>query len=195
MDCLWLDFSDTCERLGPVDAIKGRKKRKSNADEATAPHKLCDNCGERCAVRALECASCGYQFPEPEPENDPRTASNAAIMAHQVEPKIVDYPVSKVTYHEHHKEGAPDSMRVEYWAGLSRVASEWVCLAHTGFARAKAEQWWKRCMASRECTTNIKSAVAQCFIHAQKPTAIRVNETGKYPEIIGYQWAEEKEAA
>ena len=194
-DCLWLDFSDTTERLGPVDAIKGRKKRKSKDEEATAPHKICDNCGERCAVRALECASCGYQFPEPEPENDPRTASNAAIMAHQVEPKIVDYPISKVTYHEHHKEGAPDSMRVEYWAGLSRVASEWVCLAHTGFARAKAEQWWKRCMASRECTTNIKSAVAQCFIHAQKPTAIRVNETGKYPEIIGYQWAEEKEAA
>ena len=27
------------------------------------------------------------------------------------------------------------------------------------------------------------------------PTAIRVNETGKYPEIIGYQWAEEQEAA
>lgn len=201
VDCLWLDFSDTCERLGPVDAIKGRKKRKSNADEATAPHKLCDNCGERCAVRALECASCGYQFPEPEPENDPRTASNAAIMAHQVEPKIVDYPVSDVRYSIHQKEGKPDSLKVDYFAGLRRVGSEWVCFEHQGFARAKAEQWWAKRVELRRPPQLVKDVID----HYQQnnaedqdwrtPTAIRVNETGKYPEIIGYQWAEEKEAA
>ena len=201
VDCLWLDFSDTCERLGPVDAIKGRKKRKSKDEEATAPHKICDNCGERCAVRALECASCGYQFPEPEPENDPRTASNAAIMAHQVEPKIVDYPVSDVRYSIHQKEGKPDSLKVDYFAGLRRVGSEWVCFEHQGFARAKAEQWWAKRVELRRPPQLVKDVID----HYQQnnaedqdwrtPTAIRVNETGKYPEIIGYQWAEEKEAA
>ena len=200
-DCLWLDFSDTTERLGPVDAIKGRKKRKSKDEEATAPHKICDNCGERCAVRALECASCGYQFPEPEPENDPRTASNAAIMAHQVEPKIVDYPVSDVRYSIHQKEGKPDSLKVDYFAGLRRVGSEWVCFEHQGFARAKAEQWWAKRVELRRPPQLVKDVID----HYQQnnaedqdwrtPTAIRVNETGKYPEIIGYQWAEEKEAA
>ena len=200
-DCLWLDFSDTTERLGPVDAIKGRKKRKSKDEEATAPHKICDNCGERCAVRALECASCGYQFPEPEPENDPRTASNAAIMAHQVEPKIVDYPISDVRYSIHQKEGKPDSLKVDYFAGLRRVGSEWVCFEHQGFARAKAEQWWAKRVELRRPPQLVKDVID----HYQQnnaedqdwrtPTAIRVNETGKYPEIIGYQWAEEKEAA
>ena len=200
-DCLWLDFSDTTERLGPVDAIKGRKKRKSKDEEAPAPHKICDNCGERCAVRALECASCGYQFPEPEPENDPRTASNAAIMAHQVEPKIVDYPVSDVRYSIHQKEGKPDSLKVDYYAGLRRVGSEWVCFEHQGFARAKAEQWWAKRVELRRPPQLVKDVID----HYQQnnaedqdwrtPTAIRVNETGKYPEIIGYQWAEEKEAA
>lgn len=200
-DCLWLDFSDTTERLGPVDAIKGRKKRKSKDEEAPAPHKICDNCGERCAVRALECAACGYQFPEPEPENDPRTASNAAIMAHQVEPKIVDYPVSDVRYSIHRKDGKPDSLRVDYYAGLRRVGSEWVCFEHQGFARAKAEQWWAKRVELRRPPQLVKDVID----HYQQnnaedqdwrtPTAIRVNETGKYPEIIGYQWAEEKEAA
>lgn len=200
-DCLWLDFSDTTERLGPVDAIKGRKKRKSKDEEATAPHKICDNCGERCAVRALECASCGYHFPEPEPENDPRTASNAAIMAHQVEPKIVDYPVSDVRYSIHQKEGKPDSLKVDYFAGLRRVGSEWVCFEHQGFARAKAEQWWAKRVELRRPPQFVKDVID----HYQQnnaedqdwrtPTAIRVNETGKYPEIIGYQWAEGKEAA
>lgn len=197
-NCLWLDFSDTTERLGPVDSIKGKKKRKSKAEEVIAPHRLCDNCGERCAIKALECPSCGFQFPEPEPDNDPRTASNAAIMAHQVQPKIVDYQISRVSYHKHHKDGAPDSMRVEYYAGLNRIASEWVCLAHQGFAKAKAEQWWVKRMPEGKTPRSdnpIDSAVALCHIHAKQPSAIRVNETGKYPEIIGYQWAEEKEAA
>lgn len=213
-DCLWLDFSDTTERLGPVDAIKGKKKRKSKAEDAIAPHRICDNCGERCAVRALECAACGFQFPEPEPENDPRTASNAAIMAHQVQPKIVDYPVSRVEYSIHQKEGKPDSLRVDYYAGLRRVGSEWVCFGHHGFARAKAEQWWaKRIVlnSNYDCscpvdTENPNGGASASFAeHAieffkplslfNEPTAIRVNETGKYPEIIGYQWAEEKETA
>lgn len=194
-DCLWLDFSDTTERLGPVDAIKGRKKRKSKDEEATAPHKICDNCGERCAVRALECASCGYQFPEPEPENDPRTASNAAIMAHQVEPKIVDYPVSDVRYSIHQKEGKPDSLKVDYFAGLRRVCSEWVCLSHQGFARAKAENWWMQRTRNEPPPLNADETAVQWAKQLATPTAIRVNETGKYPEIIGYQWAEEKEAA
>ncbi len=196
-DCLWLDFSNTTERLGPVDAIKGRKKRSSKASEAIAPHKLCDNCGERCGTKALECPSCGYQFPEPEPETDPRTASNAAIMAHQVQPKIVDYPVSDVRYSIHQKEGKPDSLRVDYYSGLRRVGTEWVCLSHQGFARAKAENWWQQ-RAPRQFLPGATDQAMEWINDGYQlatPTAIRVNESGKYPEIIGYQWEAIKEAA
>lgn len=197
-DCLWLDFSDTTERLGPVDAIKGRKKRKSKAEESIAPHRICDNCGERCPIHALECPSCGFQFPEPEPDNDPRTASNAAIMAHQVQPKIVDYEISDVRYSIHQKEGKPDSLRVDYYAGLRRVGSEWVCFEHQGFARAKAEQWWDKRYPGEYPAPRTSSDANQRLIDdvfIRTPTAIRVNETGKYPEIIGYQWEAIKEAA
>lgn len=191
-DCLWLDFSDTTERMGPVDTIKGRKKRAKREDQ-DAPHKICDNCGERCATKALECPSCGYVFPVMEDAMQARRASNAAIMAHQIEPKIVTYPVSRVEYDIHQKEGKPDSLRVDYYSGLRRVASEWVCLSHTGFARAKAENWWQR-----RCGHPIPSQTSQALplvADLQTPAAILVNETGKWPEIVRFEWEIYKEAA
>lgn len=196
-DCLWLDFSDTTERLGPVDAIKGRKRGKSKAENAVAPHKLCDNCGERCAVMSLLCPSCGFEFPPREDEAKAAAASNAAIMAHQVEQRIVDYPVSRVEYSLHQKEGKPDSLKVDYFSGLRRVASEWVCLSHSGFARAKAENWWQRRAPRDYLPGNTQQALEWINggYRLETPSAIRVNETGKYPEIIGYQWEPELEAA
>lgn len=127
-------------------------------------------------------------------EKETRKASEAPIMLHHVQAKIVRYEVTRVTYHEHHKDGSPDSMRVEYWSGLRRVACEWVCLAHQGFARAKADAWWHRQMPARPATENIRSAVALCFLHAVKPSHITVNESGKYPEIIKCEF-EQKEIA
>lgn len=192
-DCLWLDFSDTTERMGPVDTIKGRKKRKKR-DDAEAPCKICDECGERGGTKALECTSCGYVFPVVEDEQEARRASNAAIMAHQVEPKIVNYPVDKAEYGIHRKEGKPDSLRVDYFSGMRRVASEWVCFEHGGFARAKAEAWWsRRSDDSAPGNTAAALILATMGIPLPTPAAIRVNETGKYPEIIGYQWSNENE--
>ncbi len=182
-DCLWLDFSDTTDRLGPVDAIKGRRKS-SSRDEQGAPFTVCGECGAQVRpANSMTCPECGEQLREAE-EKEARKASDSPIMLHQVQAKIVRYEVDRVTYHEHHKDGSPDSMRVEYWAGMLRVACEWVCLAHQGFARAKAEAWWSRQMPARPATENIRSAVALCFRHALKPSHITVNESGKYPEII-----------
>ena len=189
-DCLWLDFSDTTERLGPVDAIKGRKKRASK-DDATAPYAICPECGE--VVRpasAMVCPSCGAQMREDEPE-EVRKASNAPVMASQVAPKINTYPVDSVSYHKHHKDGSPDSMRVDYQSGLRRVASEWVCLAHQGFAGEKARGWWLRHMPADKSPAPhnpIDSAVALAHIHARRPSSITINETGKYPEILRHHF-------
>lgn len=199
LNCLYLDFSGTVDRLGPVDLIKGRKKRKkSDDDDHTAPYKICDNCGERNPPRVTECTSCGYVFP-PKEDEEAKKASNAAVMAHQVSVKIVDYEVSRVEYALHKKEGKPDSLRVEYYDGLRRVASEWVCFEHSGFARAKAEGWWRKrvdVFAAQRIPAN--TAEALDYWHQnnrpeqeawREPVAIRVNETGKFAEIIGYSWA------
>jgi DNA repair protein RadD len=188
-DCLWLDFSDTTERLGPVDAIKGRKKRKG-ADDQGAPFAICPECGEHVMPASAQfCTACGAQMREPEPEQA-RKASNAAIMAHQRQPKIVTYPVDRVGYARHAgRDGKPDSMRVDYYDGLRRVASEWVCFEHGGFAGEKARQWWIRRSSHRTGATPTRTAPAlEDAGLLSRPSAITVNETGRYPEVIGYEW-------
>lgn len=194
VDCLWLDFSDTTERLGPVDAIKGRKKRGGREDQE-APFVVCDNCGAQVRpASALECPECGEVLREEEAP-PPRRASNAAVMLHQIAPKILRYEVSFVDYYLHRKEGSPVSMRVEYYSGLYCVATEWVCLCHHGFARAKAENWWRRFVGDEPAPTDVYAAIHQCKGRAIRPTHITVNESGKYPEIIRIDIEQAKEAA
>lgn len=193
-DCLWLDFSDTTERLGPVDTIKGRKRGKRKAEDAQAPFKVCDQCGERAPAAAPICPTCGYEFPREEKEV--RSASNAAIMASQIAPKIHTYPVTKVEYARHHKAGSPDSLRVDYYSGLRRVCSEWVCIEHTGFAGEKARNWWRLRMNPPETggppMTTFDALDESPWL--KQPTAITINETGKHPELVRHHWEKPTDA-
>ena len=188
-DCLWLDFSDTTERMGPIDAIRGRKKGKGNPD-AEAPFAVCDNCGAQVRpASALECPECGNVLREPE-EKTHRSASNAAVMLNQIAAKIVTYPVDNVTYAVHKKDGSPDSLRVEYWSGMKIVAREWVCIEHSGFAGEKARGWyWKRKPqgfgAYPGAVSQLMEWINGGFLLAT-PSTITVNETGKYPEIVRF---------
>lgn len=195
-NCLWVDFSDTTERLGPVDGIRGRKRGRKKL-EAVAPFAVCGECGNQVRpASSLECPDCGATLREPEPE-EARAASNAAIMAHQVQPKINTYPIDRVSYARHQKPGSPDSLRAEYWCGLRIVAREWVCLDHQGFARAKAERWWAA--RNPEGFGFVPGSVDQAFewlddgFELRKPESITINESGKYPEIVNYQWEPEHE--
>lgn len=190
-NCLWIDFSDTTERLGPVDGIRGRKRGRKRLD-AVAPFAVCGECGNQVRpARSLECPDCGAILREPEPE-EARAASNAAIMAHQVQPKINTYPIDRVSYARHQKPGSPDSLRAEYWCGLRIIAREWVCLDHQGFARAKAERWWAH--RNPDGFNFVPGSVDQAFewlndgFELRNPESITVNESGKYPEIVNYQW-------
>lgn len=102
-DCLWLDFSDTTERLGPIDAIRGRRKRNGPAD-AGAPFAVCPECGSQVRpASALVCPECGTQLREEE-EQKARKASEAAILSAQLTAKIVDYDVTEVRYGRHKKD-------------------------------------------------------------------------------------------
>lgn len=78
-NCLWLDFTDTTERLGPLDRITGRKKKRKANDHA--PCVICDNCGDSIMpASALYCPSCGATLREIE-DLESRYASGAEILA------------------------------------------------------------------------------------------------------------------
>jgi DNA repair protein RadD len=191
-DCLWLDYSDTTERLGPVDMIRGRKKRKGPADPH-APFALCGECGAQVRpASAMFCTECGHQLRE-DREQLAREVSAAPILSAQITAKVTRYPVTDIRYARHTKPGAPDSMRVDYYSGLRKVASEWVCFEHPGFAGEKARQWWNKRYDSRDghgfFVTCVQEAIDESP-HLRAPIEITVNESGRWPEIIGITWDE-----
>ncbi|NYT81404.1 DEAD/DEAH box helicase [Alcaligenaceae bacterium] len=191
-DCLWLDFSDTTERMGPIDAIRGKRASKRKA--GSAPFAVCDNCGAQVMPAALlRCPECDHLMREVE---DPkaRSASDAAILSTQVEKVIKTYPIDDVEYdlHVSRNEGKPDSLLVKYWSGLRVVAREWIALQHTGYAQHRARQWWA--YRSKEGMAYVPETIDQAleWIEAgyglRRPTTVTVNESGKYPEIVGFEW-------
>ncbi len=192
-DCLWLDFTGTTARMGPVDEIRGKAKPTKPAEPGSPPHRICPECGERVPVAATECPSCGEVMPEPERLYAAAHASDAQVMAHGM-PLLVRYAVSDVRYSLHRKEGKPDSMRVDYFAGLRRVACEYVCFEHGGFAGAKAAAWW-----ARRTNLNAPDTTAEALhwvrnAYVERPTAIAVNEQGRWPEIAAFEWTAEETA-
>jgi DNA repair protein RadD len=185
-DCLVLDFTDTVERLGPVDAIKGRAKRATGPQEA--PYSICPGCGERNAPAALVCVFCGETIREEVQAPKDAKVSYAALLSAQREQEVTWHDISRVEYKLHRKEGKPDSVRVDYYDGFMRVASEWVCFNHTGYARQKAESWWLK----RE-PVHYPTSVERILNWLQdyqiiEPIQIATRQNGKFTEITHYEF-------
>lgn len=189
-DCMWLDFTDTTATLGPVDAIKGRRKiaRTSSGGNAS-PIKHCDHCGNPAQITASHCESCGTPFPEPERINHNATASAISPLSAPAASVIEDVPVTDVRYRKWSKPGQPDSLLVEYWNGITRVAREWVCIEHAGYARQKAITWWDQRSNGTPVPNDVASA-RQAAHGLRQPAGLRLNTGGKYPEIVQYHFEE-----
>lgn len=140
-DCLVLDFGGNVLRHGPVDAIRIATDDRGDGE---APAKECPNCRALIAAGYQTCPQCGHQFPEPNRQQHEAKASTEGILSGQTTRE--EHRVSETTYHVHYKRSdpsAPLTMRVEYRVGFNRYFREWVCFDHTGYARTKAEAWWR----------------------------------------------------
>ena len=188
-DCLWADFTDTTIEMGPVDEVKGRMP--STKRKGEAPSKLCPNCGSKNLAAATQCVDCNFKFPEPERIKHGDQASSAAILSSQAKTMMEMVPVTDVRYRLHHKEGGTESLRVEYYDGFQRVASEWVCLSHDGYARKKAEAWWAMRAKIDAVPHDTEEALEWLEYDDQilrRPAAVIVNRAGQYPTIVSHQW-------
>jgi DNA repair protein RadD len=184
-DCLVLDFTDTVERLGPVDIIKGKSRGKRTGDQS-APFCICPECGERNAPAALVCAACGGTIKELElPKLIDVKLSYAALLSAQQQAINTWHDVTRVDYKLHRKLGKPDSVKVDYYDGLLCVASEWVCLDHGGFARSKALNW---CDQRNGCQTTTEELLDTGYT-LMTPTRIATRKNGKFTEVKEYEFS------
>jgi len=187
-DCLVLDFGGNVVRHGPVDDLRVEEPGQGDGD---APAKECPECQAIIHAAYARCPECGYEFPPPQREQHDDRASTAGVLTGQTEDTI--HRVSDVYYSVHTKRGAdpahPRSMRVEYRIGLSEHVSEWICFEHTGYARTKAEQWWRK--RSREpVPENTDEAVDICergSICETSSITVRRSAGEQYDRIVNYE--------
>lgn len=184
-DCLWLDFTDTTATLGPVDAVKGRAKPPPAEGAVAPPFKTCDACGNPNPTAALACSACGRAFPPPERVNhEARADTTAAVLS--TGPQW--HSITRVGYVRHAgRGGKPNSLRVDYWSGWRRVASEWVCIEHAGYARARACAWWDR-RGAQPTPTSVDEAFER-RTELREAGRIALRMAGKYPEVVGVEFA------
>jgi DNA repair protein RadD len=189
-DCLVLDFGGNIVRHGPVDCL--RITDAAVRGDGDAPAKECPGCFEIIHAAYARCPVCGYEFPPPEKTKHESTASTEGILSDQA--SVNEYDVQEVLYNVHTKKGAkiesPQTMRVQYKIGFASYISEWICFEHSGFARHKAEIWWKQ--RSTEPVPD-QSDMAVFFAtngRLREPIKITVKSIAgqKFDRVIGYKF-------
>lgn len=142
------------------------------------------------AAGYARCPECGREFPPPERQKHDAQASTAGVLSDQV--VDTEYEVLDVRYSVHVKQNAPPdapkTMRVDYRIGQFTWVSEWVCFEHTGYARWKAEQWWRRRSPDPvpdKAERAVEIAEAGGVAWTEK-IVVRTTAGEKYDRIVGY---------
>jgi len=206
-NCLILDYGGNVEQHGPIDQITVKEASKGGKKAGEPVTKQCPDCQTLCAIQCRECPDCGFQFAEPsEPEHDTK-ASQQSVLSDQIAAQKADRErkVLGTSYSVHKKkgweEGDPTTMRVDYKLSAFDSKSEWICFEHKGYARKKAEMWWKqRSNEPIPDTTQqaVDRAEAGCLaetesiflrhVPGEKYDKIAAYEIGDIPDV-GAAWA------
>lgn len=161
-DCLVLDFGQNIERHGPIDAIDYGKptSRSAGSGEPGDPEeRVCPACDSVIPKKQRVC-DCGFAPPPRAPNHEHQADTNAEIISSD-EPEY--FSVKGAVATKHQKEGKLPSLRitydVEHTGNMPHGVSEWICIEHTGYARSKAELWWKE-HCSLPCPETIEEAIS-----------------------------------
>lgn len=193
VDCLVLDYAGNVLEHGPVDQIRVRRAKPGKAAAVqTGKAKQCPGCEALLPIGVRTCPDCGHQFTTGAPDHLDRPVG-APVLSTERERVVREHRVDSVRYSRHPgKGGKPDSLRVTYQCGLRRI-SEWVCLEHGGFARTRAIEWWLRRDPENVPPRTVEEALDRAY-RLPTPAAITVDETDKYPQVLGHTFPPPGEA-
>ena len=156
--------------------------------------KQCPECQTLVFTATTICPECGHEFDirRGRPDHDEVPDEDAIILSGDSSSRIQRWAVTKVLYSRHSKPGKPPSMRVTYVCGPKLSVSEWVCFEHGGYARVKAEQWWRARLGKDPIPEDVSSALARVKCNEiTNAVSITVDTVGKYPEIKGVRFEDE----
>ncbi len=187
--CLVLDFAGVVSTHGPITAVQPPKKGGDGNGEA--PVKVCDECGELCAISTSVCPACGHAFPAPEPKK--LKLHDDDIMGLDG----TDLDVTSWTWRKHiSKASGKEMLAVTYYGGLSDPAiTEYLAVTHDGYAGQMALQKLVDIAERAQIEPgglNVQSLedMAQNMNQAQPPIHIEFKRDGKFFRVMRRRWYE-----
>lgn len=190
--CLVLDFAGVVATHGPITAVRPPKKAGDGTGEA--PVKVCDNCGELCAIAVSTCPACGHPFPEPERKK--LELRDDDIMG--LEGK--DMEVSSWIWRRHvSRASGKEMLSCTYYGSLSdKPVTEYLPILHDGYAGQKAMRQLLTIANSSGAhlaeASHMEGSEGLEYIAAQMsksnpPTSIEYRLDGKFHRVLKRSWA------
>lgn len=177
-NCIVLDFAGNTMRLGPInDPRIPRKKGKGTGE---VPVKLCDSCGAYNHISARFCVDCGDMFIF---KTKLKPSAETADIIRASEPTVKILPVTQCFPMLHSKPGKTPKLKLQYWSGFQMV-NHWLDFEGIGFSKHKAHDWFRQ-MKGDDFPLTVTEALAR-FKECRVPTHIKVDTSGKYPEIVEF---------
>ncbi|PWE52310.1 ATP-dependent helicase [Metarhizobium album] len=190
-DCLVADHGRNLAYHGPIDQIRPREPGKGLGEQ---PKKLCPpdapdingqcGCGELIPISIMTCQCCGYVFPPNEEEKITAKADITPVLSTEKPWHVVS---ARSFFHHPGKPGKPDSVKVSYLVGMKQV-NEWVCCAHTGYPKSKADRWWMMHGGKRPFPRDVLEFLER-QAELMDTTEIQLNyeRDPKYPDIMAHR--------
>lgn len=160
--------------------------------------RMCKKCGLLQRRDRRECQDCGADLRTPREVEHDEKAARLSVMggdAARAENAGMEWsepaPVARVTYMEHRKAArGPDgeeigqsvSVRVDYHGAMRKIASEWVCPEHIGFAAKKARTWWAEHGGAAPIPVTVADFLARAPAELREVKSIRTAPDPKSPK-------------
>ena len=198
-DCLILDYGENLDRHGAIDQISPRVKGSKGESNPAAGLKPCPNCSLAVPIATKHCPECDHEFISERQDRLNQKPSKAAALSDEAEDEWV--AVGSMRTAVHTKKGGdettPKTLMVSYYAGGlaigQPVARQWICVEHSGFARTKAEKWWKQ-FTNEPCPRSAEDAARTAGAFSP-PCAIALRpqkDNPKYKEVAAISWDQSK---
>lgn len=185
-DCLWLDFTDTTARLGPVNQIHGRPEPKVKTRQAVPSVKTCGVCGAVADVGQSACATCGVAFPVAQPKlNDSVSDADVLLIGKRT------LPVDDIFAHSYlSKKTGKSYLSVRFRSGLQTYSKN-LMLGFDGYAGVKAMRELNSLVNTEqdslpETAESVLRAINGGLIHFKPITEIEVDFDSPYKDITAF---------
>jgi len=197
-DCMVLDYGGNIARHGPLDNLKTPKPK--TGKKGGGASKICKQCLAEIPSACRICPECDFEMLPPETARKANAqASKLEIISSRPKPEPMEQVIDRVEWSDHVSQKSGKRMlRVDYHGpgGSSDwhpIATDWVCVEHDGYARQKAEEWWRIHFSGAGPLPQSMNEVMPLREYHRPVVAIWTVPDGKYQKITKYRFGKVRE--